>query len=452
MEKGNIAQWLKKVGDEVKVGESMADVETDKATVAFEAVEEGFMAKILIQDGAQDVIVGTPVAVLAENKEDIDKFKDFEGDGKGGGSAAKPAPKEDKPEASSSSKPKEADAGGEKEEQSPDDLGKGREGGPAPTGTSSGGSGQTGGRVIASPAAKRIAGEKGVTLDGMKGTGPDGRILSADVNEAIEAGTTSKAAAKVPAAAAAAPAKGAAAPAKGAAASSAGDFTDITHTNVRKVIASRLLQSKQTIPHYYLTSEVHMDALMKLRADLNARSAMGGDGVKLSVNDFIVKAAALACQKVPEANSSWQDNAIRRFHYVDMSVAVSTDSGLITPVIKDADIKGLSAISSETKELATRARAGKLQPAEYQGGTFTISNLGMFGVTQFAAIINPPQAAILAVGGTTGKVVKAGAEYKEVQVMNVTLSCDHRVVDGAVGAQWLQAFKGFVENPVTMLL
>ena len=455
MEKGNIAKWLKQPGEEVKVGESMADVETDKATVAFESVEAGYMAKILVPDGSNDVIVGTPVAVLAENKEDVDKFKDFDAGGGGGGDAEAGGAKGSAAPAKGGDEKKETgaeDAGGEKEEQAPDDLGKAREGGPQPSGTSSGGSGQTGGRVIASPAAKRIAAEKGVTLDGIKGTGPDGRIISADVTEAIAAGSTAKASAKAPAAAAAAGGKAPATSAKAAAPPAAGDFTDIAHTNMRKVIASRLLQSKQTIPHYYLTSEVNVDGLLKLRADLNARAAASGDGVKLSVNDFIVKAAALACRKVPEANSSWMDNAIRRYNYVDMSIAVSTDAGLITPVVKDADIKGLAAISAETKELATRARANKLQPAEYQGGTFTISNLGMFGVTQFAAIINPPQAAILAIGGASGKVVKAGAEYKEVQVMNVTLSCDHRVVDGAVGAQWLQAFKGFIENPTTMLL
>ena len=473
MEKGNISKWLKAPGDPVKVGESMADVETDKATVAFESVENGFMAKILVPDGSSDVEVGTPVAVLAENKEDVEKFKDFQPEGAAGGGGGgggkeevkKEASKEDKEpkkgkeEGGATGEKKEGgeDAGGEKREEGPDAIEKGREsGGSASSSTgsaSSGGSGQAKGRVIASPAAKRIAGEKGVSLDGLQGTGPDGRIVSADVTEAIAAGTIAKATAKQPTGAAAAPAPGkAGAPAKGAAAPAAGDFTDIAHTNVRKVIAQRLLQSKQTIPHYYLTSELNVDALLKLRADLNARAAMSGDGVKLSVNDFIVKAAALACRKVPEANSSWMDNAIRRFNYVDMSIAVSTDTGLITPVVKDADIKGLASISSETKELAGRARQNKLQPHEYQGGTFTISNLGMFGVTQFAAIINPPQAAILAIGGAAGKVVKVGAEFKEVQVMNVTLSCDHRVVDGAVGAQWLQAFKGFIENPVTMLL
>ena len=464
MEKGNIVKWLKQPGDEINPGDSMADVETDKATVAFESVEAGFMAKILVADGSSDVIVGTPVAVLAENKEDVDKFKDFEGDGTGagGGEGEKKVDAQDAevvseksaaPADKGATKHDDKDAGGEKSEQTSEDLDSEKRDGSQPSSTSSGGSSQASGRVIASPAAKRIAGEKGVSLDGLKGTGPDGRIVSADVTEAMESGSLNKAsAAKAPAASAAAPAGAPAKAAPKAAAPSGGaaEYTDIPLTNIRKVIAQRLLQSKTQIPHYYLTQEVNVDALMKLRAELNTRSA--ADGVKLSVNDFIVKAAALACRKVPAANSSWQDSVIRQYNYVDISVAVSTDSGLITPIVKDADIKGLATISAETKDLAKRARDNKLQPAEFQGGTFTISNLGMFGTTQFAAIINPPQSCILAIGGATGKVVKQGADFVEVQVMNVTMSCDHRVVDGAVGAQWLQAFKGYIENPVTMLL
>ena len=460
MEKGNLVKWLKQPGDEINPGDSMADVETDKATVAFESVEAGFMAKILVQDGSSDVVVGTPVAVLAENKEDVDKFKDFTGDGTGGGGDAEGGKKVEAQDAKvvgeKTATPKQggqADAGGEKDEQSSADLDNERKGDSMSTSSSSGGSSQTGDRIIASPAAKRIAGEKGVSLEGLKGTGPDGRIVSADVTEAMESGSLSKATATKAPAAPAAGEKSAAKPAPKAAAAPAGgaaEYTDLPLSNIRKVIAQRLLQSKTTIPHYYLTQEVNVDQLMKLRAELNSRTA--SEGVKLSVNDFIVKAAALACRKVPAANSSWQDSVIRQFNYVDMSVAVSTDSGLITPIVKDADIKGLAAISSETKDLAKRARDNKLKPEEFQGGTFTISNLGMFGTTQFAAIINPPQSCILAIGGATGKVVKVGAEFQEVQVMNVTLSCDHRVVDGAVGAQWLQAFKGYIENPVTMLL
>jgi pyruvate dehydrogenase E2 component (dihydrolipoamide acetyltransferase) len=243
-------------------------------------------------------------------------------------------------------------------------------------------------------------------------------------------------------------------------ASSEGDYTDLPHSNVRRVIASRLSQSKQTIPHYYLSVDVNMDAVNKLRAELNgALEASAGKGpdapkaAKLSVNDFIIKASALACRRVPEANSSWQDNAIRQYNYVDVSVAVSTDAGLVTPIVKDADTKGLAGISSDVKSLAAKARANKLAPSDYQGGTFTISNLGMFGVKNFSAIINPPQAAILAVGAAEARLSQAkDGSVSSSQVMSVTLSCDHRVVDGAVGAQWLQAFKGFLEKPNTMLL
>lgn len=418
MEKGNIAKWLLKIGDEVKPGDAMADVETDKATVAFESVEAGYIAKILVGDGSNDIIVGTPVAVLAENKEDVEKFADFTGDGSG---SAAPAAAESKPE-------KAAEPEAAKQTSA------------APQSSSDSSSGA---RVIASPAAKRIANEKGVSLQGLKGTGPDGRIVAADVNEASERAPAQAAATQ------AAPKQ--AAPAAKPSAPAAGEYVDIPHTQIRKVIASRLLQSKQNIPHYYLTAQCTVDALNTVRAQLNEQA--GKDGVKLSVNDFIVKAAALACRKVPEVNSSWMDNAIREYSYVDMSIAVSTESGLITPVVKDADIKGLQTISAETKSLAKKARDNKLKPEEYQGGTFTISNLGMFGVHEFSAIINPPQAAILAIGTTEKKVVEVSeGQFKSTSVMNVTMSCDHRVVDGAVGAKWLQAFKGFIENPITMIL
>ncbi len=245
---------------------------------------------------------------------------------------------------------------------------------------------------------------------------------------------------------------------KGAAGAAFGEYKDIELTNIRKVIASRLTQAKSTIPHYYLTIDIGMDRILKLRTELNAKlsAAAGKDAAsapKLSVNDFVIKAVALACRKVPAANSSWMDSVIRQYNYVDVSVAVTTDTGLITPIVKDADIKGLVGISKDMKELAAKARAGKLQPAEFQGGTFTVSNLGMFGVKSFAAIINPPQACILAVGATEPKVIAGpNKEYITSQSMNVTLSADHRVVDGAVGAQWLAAFKGYMEDPQTMLL
>lgn len=430
MEKGNIASWKVKAGDAVKPGEVMAEVETDKATVAFESVEEGYIAKILLPDGSQDVPVGTPVAVLAENKEDVAAFENFKADGEGGEAEKKEpaaaAPKEEQPAAAAAAQPAQQQ----------------------PTQAASGGE-----RVVASPAARRVAAEMGVDLAGIQGTGPNNRIVQADVKE--QAGQRAAAPATAPA-----PAAGrAAAPLPPAPAT--GDYIDIPHSNVRRVIAQRLTQSKQQIPHYYLSVDVTMDSVMKLRAELNAaleKASAGSEGgvSKLSVNDFIIKAAALACRVVPAVNSSWQDNAIRQFNYVDVSVAVSTDNGLVTPIVKDADTKGLSAIGQDVKSLASKARANKLQPHEYQGGTFTISNLGMFGVKNFSAIINPPQAAILAVGSSESRVVPVGkgedASLQQVQVMSVTLSCDHRVVDGAVGAQWLQAFKGFLEKPTTMLL
>jgi len=303
--------------------------------------------------------------------------------------------------------------------------------------------GSTGDRVFASPLARRLAAEKGIDLGQVEGTGPNRRIVEADILEFSGPSTSTK--------------KATPSQVK----DKEGAYVDIPHSNVRKVIASRLTQSKQQIPHYYLSIDVNVDALIKLREDLNTRlsaSSKEKEKGKLSVNDFLVKASALALKDFPALNSSWQDTAVRQYRYVDINVAVSTDSGLVTPFIKDADIKGLSAISQETKTLATKAREGKLSPHEYQGGTFTISNLGMFGVNNFSAIINPPQSAILAVGTTTKRLVPNEKDttgehpYKVVSVMSVTLSCDHRVVDGAVGAQWLQKFKVYLEDPITMLL
>lgn len=425
MEKGNIASWKKQPGDKVKPGDVLAEVETDKATVAFESVEEGYLAKILIDAGAQDVPVGKPVAILVENAEDAKAFESFSAEANAKPANATPAA------AAAAAAPAAAAAAA-----------------PAPAAPVAAAATSTDGRVVASPAAKRVGSELGVDLSTVAGTGPNNRIVKADVEEAA---TRKPAAAVAAAAPVATPAARVAAPA----APATGDFIDIPHSNVRKVIASRLSQSKQTIPHFYLTVEANMDKILKLRTELNNTLAPEN---KLSVNDFIVKASALACRKIPQVNSSWLDNAVRQYNYVDVSVAVSTDSGLVTPIVKDADIKGLSSIGGEVKALAAKARANKLQPHEFQGGTFTISNLGMFGVKNFSAIINPPQAAILAVGTTETRVVPSGAKnadapaYTTAQVMSVTLSCDHRVIDGAVGAQWLQVFKGYLENPHTMLL
>jgi len=445
MEKGNLVNWQKKEGDEIKSGEVMAEVETDKATVAFESVEEGYLAKILVEGGTNDVEVGRPVAVIVEEQGDVDAFKDFkveeseEGGAGGGQEAAQPPAEEPKKEEPKREPPK-------KEPK--------KESAPTPQR-------DTGDRIKASPYAKKIADELGVDLSQVRGTGPDGRIVEADVQEQAEkakagAAKPSKAAAREPTGAPLQPGE-----------ALKGDYVDHKNSNVRKTIATRLLQSKQQIPHYYLTQEINIDKLLVLRQELNAllaaqtaKAAPDQKPPKLSVNDMIVKASALALRKVPTVNSSWTDEAIREYNYVDISVAVATEGGLITPIVKDADKKGLATISSETKELAKKARAGKLQPHEYQGGTFTISNLGMYGINHFTAIINPPQSCILAVGSTQERVVVdklnslPGAEpkLKVSNILTVTMSCDHRVVDGAVGSQFLQAFKGCMEDPTTMLL
>lgn len=295
-----------------------------------------------------------------------------------------------------------------------------------------------GDRVYASPLAKRLAAEKGLNLASVgSGSGLFGAVKTSDLSRA-----TAGAAASAPSAAApvGAPAAG-------------GPFTDIPLSSIRNVIAKRLLQSKQTIPHYYLTVDIKMDEVLKLRKKLNSMTEK--DGIKLSVNDFIVKATALASKKVPEANSAWMDTFIREFHSVDVSIAVATDKGLITPIVFNADKKGLSRIREETNLLVAKAKEGKLQPHEFQGGTISISNLGMFGVKNFAAIVNPPQSCILAVGGTRVQLIpdkESESGFRKSDVMSVTLSCDHRVIDGAVGAQWLSAFRGYLENPTSMLL
>ncbi|TPX62188.1 dihydrolipoyllysine-residue acetyltransferase [Powellomyces hirtus] len=422
MTSGNLGSWSKKIGDEIVPGDVLVEVETDKATMDFECQDEGFLAKIFIEGGEKDVPVGKPIGILVENKEDIDKFADFQPES---GSAPPPA-KEEKSE-SKEEAPKKKES--EKEEPKKE--------APVPKKTAESSSSD---RIIASPLAKTLAAEKGIDLGSITGTGPNGRIVKDDVlnYKAPAAGkaTSSAASSKAPAAA----------PAPGA------TYVDIPLSNVRKVIATRLAESKQQIPHYYLTQEINVDKILKLREVLNSQS---NGKFKLSVNDFVIKASALALKAVPEVNSSWQGTTIRQFNNADIAVAVATDNGLITPIVKRAETVGLSEISTSVKELAARARINKLQPNEYQGGTFTISNLGMYGISHFTAIINPPHSSILAVGGATDKLVideSADKGFRASKVMNVTLSCDHRVVDGAVGAKWLGVFKGLLENPLTMLL
>ena len=426
MELGTIVSWEKKEGDQVSEGDLLCEIETDKATMGFETPEEGYLAKIIIPAGSKDIPIGKLLCIIVENQEDVAKFKDFVDDG----SSSEASPAQAAPPAAAAPPPRPAATPPPPPPPPPTPSA-------APTPAPAVPRAATGGRAFASPAAKRLAAERGIDLTQIQaGSGMDGMITSKDVEKF-----------KAPAAAPVA------APAMATTAFPAmtGPVTDLEASNVRKVIAKRLQQSKQTVPHYYLTVECNMDKTMQLRQEIN--TSYEKEGVKLSVNDFIIKAAALSCKRVPACNSAWMETFIRQHNTVDMSVAVDTGNGLITPIVKGAESKGLAEISQTVKELAGRAKEGKLQPQEFQGGTFTISNLGMFGINQFTAIINPPQACILAVGGTEKKVVAGpGGEPTVVNMMRVTMSCDHRVVDGAVGAQWLQHFKKFVENPQSMLL
>ncbi|XP_069002530.1 dihydrolipoyllysine-residue acetyltransferase component of pyruvate dehydrogenase complex, mitochondrial [Embiotoca jacksoni] len=414
MTMGTVQRWEKKVGEKLSEGDLLAEIETDKATIGFEVQEEGYLAKIMVAEGTRDVPLGMPLCIIVEKESDIAAFKDYVETGVAEVSTPPPPPPPAAAPAAALS--------------------------PAPAAAAPAAARK--GRVFASPLAKKMAADRGIDLAQVSGSGPDGRITRKD----IESFVPPKAAPDI---AAAAPA---AAPPAVAPAAAAGTFTDIPISNIRKVIAQRLMQSKQTIPHYYLSVDVNMDQVLELRKELNTE--VKAQNIKLSVNDFIIKASALACLKVPECNSSWLDTVIRQNHVVDLNVAVSTASGLITPIVFNAHTKGLAAISSDVTALAAKAREGKLQPHEFQGGTFTISNLGMFGIKNFSAIINPPQACILAVGGSEKRLMPADNEkgFDVASVMSVTLSCDHRVVDGAVGAQWLAEFRKFLEKPVTMLL
>ncbi|KAI8073777.1 pyruvate dehydrogenase complex dihydrolipoamide acetyltransferase [Thamnidium elegans] len=423
MTAGGIGVWNKKVGDEIQPGDVLVEIETDKAQMDFECQEEGFLAKVLVDSGAKDIAVGQPIAIFVEDAADIAAFENFSAADIAGDApapvAAEPAKEETKSETPTP-------AVESKSEVTP----------------------SHGGRVLASPLARKIADERGLDISLVKGSAHGGVITKDDV-ESYKA-PAAPAAAAPSAAAAAAPAQIPAAYAPQGVSGAA--YTDIPTTSMRKIIASRLTESKQTVPHYYLTVEINMDKTNKLREVLN-KSAEGK--YKLSVNDFVIKASALSLKQVPEVNAAWQGDFIRQYNSADICVAVATPTGLITPIVTSAEGKGLSTISSQVKDLATRARDGKLSPAEYQGGSFTISNLGMFGINNFTAIINPPQSCILAVGGAQQKVVPdetTESGFAVRNVMEVTLSADHRVVDGAVGATWLQAFKGFMENPLKMML
>jgi pyruvate dehydrogenase E2 component (dihydrolipoamide acetyltransferase) len=431
MESGTVVSWQKKEGDKLEEGDLLCEIETDKATMGFETPEEGYLAKILIAEGTKDVAIGKLLCIIVENKDDVEAFASFTGaEDTGSAKSAEPKKEFEKPK---------------KEEKQDAPAASAPTPQPKFEQKSSQPSQNDGDRVKATPYAKKLAAEQNVDLQSVSGSGPGGRVLAADLSSSQSRSSST-------------PSKSAGGGAAASKKQSDADYIDIPLSNMRKTIAKRLTESKSNIPHYYLTAEIAIDDTMELRQRLNTmlkeKAKSGEKPQKLSVNDFIIKASALACLKVPEANSFWMDTFVRQNNNVDISVAVSTDAGLITPIVFDAHAKGLGTISSEVSSLAAKAREGKLQPHEFQGGTFTISNLGMFGsVSDFSAIINPPQSCILAVGGAEKKLVPCNENgYRTIQTMKVTLSCDHRVVDGAVGAVWLKHFKECLEHPHTMLL
>ncbi|MBV8508233.1 MAG: pyruvate dehydrogenase complex dihydrolipoamide acetyltransferase [Alphaproteobacteria bacterium] len=427
MTEGNVTKWLKKEGDEVHSGDVLAEIETDKATMEFEAVDDGRLGKILVPEGTQGIKVNQPIALLL-------------GEGEDPSALDKPAEKPATPVAAApATEPLRPAEPRQAAQPSPARGGNGK------------------GRIFASPLARRMAQQAGLDLAAITGSGPQGRIVKADIEAALSAERPAAAPARpmarpTPQPQAAPPATPALVPAlsKERVLALAGNppYSERPLTAMRRVIARRLTESKQTVPHFYLTVDCEIDELLKFRAELNGKS----DAYRISVNDFVIRAAALALRQVPAANASWSDEAILLWNTVDIAVAVALEDGLITPIVKTADRKGLATIANETKDLAARARAGQLKLEEFQGGTFSISNLGMFGVRDFAAVINPPHGGILSVGaGEQRPVVKNGA-LAIATVMSCTLSCDHRAVDGAVGAQFLAAFKKLVEDPLTMLL
>ncbi len=439
MEEGTLAKWHVKVGDKVKSGDVIAEIETDKATMEVEAVDEGVVAELLIAEGTEGVKVNAVIAQLSEEGEKYTPAAKA-------APAATPAPK---PAASPKAEAKPAAAA----PQAAAPAATAPSSAPAQRAAESAPAGQ---RVFASPLARRIASQGNIQLTLIQGSGPHGRIVKSDVDAALKGGV-----AKAPAAAPAQ--RPAPAPATAPAAPSSmpdarlfypkDSYEEVPHDSMRKTIAKRLTTSKRDIPHYYLKVDCTIDTLLDVRKQMNDKAPTEGAGIyKLSVNDFIIKAAALALIRVPGVNASWTETALLKHKSADVGIAVALEFGLITPIIFKAETKSLAAISREAKDLAARAKAKKLKPNEFEGGTFSISNLGMFGIRDFTAVINPPQSAILAVGaGEPRAVVKKGA-IAIANVMTVQMSCDHRVIDGALGATWLEAFKGYIEDPVTMLV
>jgi pyruvate dehydrogenase E2 component (dihydrolipoamide acetyltransferase) len=451
MEEGNLAKWLVKEGDKVSPGDVIAEIETDKATMEVEAVDEGIVAKLVVPAGSEGVKVNAVIAVLAAEGEDVAAAASS------GGNAA---PKAETVKQEAKDEPAKQVVKNEPAAPAAAPVQATAASQPSAPKVAAPSSGE--GRIFASPLARRIAREAGVEISAITGSGPHGRVVRADVEAAVAGGSAGKAAtAAAPAAAQAA----AAAPAPKAMSDDAvlklfeqGSYELIPHDNMRRTIARRLTEAKNTIPHFYLTVDIEIDALLALRRQLNdaapVRKTDKGEepAYKLSVNDMVIKAYALALKAVPDANVSWTEAGMLRHAHADVGVAVSIPGGLITPIVRKADEKTLSAISNEMKDLAARARNRKLKPEEYQGGTTSVSNLGMFGVRDFAAVINPPHATILAVGAGEERAVVKGGKIEVATVMSVTLSTDHRAVDGALGAELVAAFRRIVENPLSMLV
>ncbi|MDZ4366188.1 MAG: pyruvate dehydrogenase complex dihydrolipoamide acetyltransferase [Afipia sp.] len=413
MEEGTLAKWHVKEGDEVKSGDIIAEIETDKATMEVEAVDEGRIGKLLVAEGTEGVAVNKPIAILleeGENASDVKAPEKAKAPEKPKAAETKPAPDAPKAEARKEQILKPAPANG------------------------------MGSRIFASPLARRIAEQKGIDLSSVQGSGPRGRIVKADVESAKPGARKTAAPSGLPAPTSAIDAR---------AFYVEGTYEEIPLDGMRKTIARRLTQSMQEIPHFYLTVDCELDELLATRKKLNAEAS---EGAKLSVNDFLIRAAALALVKVPMANVSFAGNALLKHDHADIGIAVALDGGLITPIIRAAETKGLAEISAEAKSLAERARNKKLKPNEFEGGSFSISNLGMFGIKHFTAVVNPPQAAILAVGKGEERPIVHDGKLEVATVMTVTMSCDHRAIDGALGAQFLEAFKSFVEYPARMLL
>jgi pyruvate dehydrogenase E2 component (dihydrolipoyllysine-residue acetyltransferase) len=452
MEKGNLAKWLKKEGDKVKPGDVIAEIETDKATMEYEAIDEGTLAKIVVPEGTQDVAVNQLIAVLAEEGEDVKAAAAGAGQGAAPAKTAKPV----------TPSPQPSPLRGEGVPPSPPTQMRptsppGPQQRPSPQAAAAEGArmdGHGANRVFASPLARRLAKEAGIDLARIQGSGPHGRVIARDVAAARSGKGLAPAAA------------GAGAPAAPVAVQAPsgdkiralfepGSYEVVPHDNIRKVIARRLVEAKLTIPHFYLTLDCNIGKLLAAREEINAAAPKDKDGkpaYKISVNDFVIKALALALQRIPDANVTWTESGMLKHKRSDIGVAVSIPGGLITPIVRKAEAKSLSVISNEMKDYAARARARKLKPEEYQGGTSAVSNLGMYGIKDFAAVINPPHATILAVGTGEERAVARSGKIEAAWMMSVTLSTDHRAVDGALGAQLLGAFKALIENPVMMVV